>query len=96
MDHRDSPPHLTERGIVFNVCIGSAEHQFVISREALESLCDMKDVDVSDADSLDVFRAFETTIRSTAETLADAKPAGPVRELSPSLFRAPPEQPTPA
>lgn len=96
MAHRDSPPHLTDRGIVFNVCIGSAEHQFVISREALESLCDMKHVDVSDADSLDVFHAFETTIRSTAETLADAKPAGPVRELSPSLFRTPPDYPTPA
>ncbi|NEX63906.1 DUF1488 family protein [Noviherbaspirillum galbum] len=91
MASRENNPRLTEHGVVFQVSIGGSEHQCVISREALESLSDMKDVDVSDADSLDVFHAFETTIRSTAKTLADAEPAQPILEIKPSIFRLHPE-----
>jgi hypothetical protein len=96
MAHRDNNPRLTDQGIIFKVRIGSADHQCVISREALESLSDMKHMDVSDADSLDVFHAFEMTIRSTAESLADAEQSGPMLELRPSIFRTSsgqPEQP---
>lgn len=59
-------PHMTERGVAFSVVTGMKRRECLISLEALQRMAALKNVDAGDADPMDVFHAFETTIDGVA------------------------------
>lgn len=62
-------PRSTEDGILFTISVNTVTHQCLISREALNKLSQLKNIDATDADAVDVFKAFEAYIRPVAHDL---------------------------
>lgn len=60
---------LTPDDVAFSINIGAQERQCLISREALDTLSQLKNIDSSDADTLELFKAFETFIRPVAQSI---------------------------
>ncbi|HEY0845310.1 MAG TPA: hypothetical protein VGE12_08080 [Noviherbaspirillum sp.] len=86
MDHPTENPHLTMRGVVFTISTGATDRQCLVSKEGLSALGKLKMIDTSDADLMDVFRAFELTISDVAHRVAAEKAPGLPIELTPSVF----------
>lgn len=66
-------PHLTQEGVAFNINLNSVEHECLISRDALVKLSLSKNIDASDAETMDIFHAFESTIKDMTRTLIAAQ-----------------------
>ncbi|WP_194725281.1 DUF1488 family protein [Noviherbaspirillum malthae] len=64
-----TPVRPTPDGVTFSVNIGAHERECLISREALDTLSQLKNIDSSDADTLELFKAFETFIRPVAQSI---------------------------
>lgn len=80
---------MTEDGVLFTIDVDAATHQCLISREALNKLSQLKNVDASDADALDIFKAFEAYIRPVAHDLFKARrPQKTIRLTSDCITRA--------
>jgi len=63
-------PRMTKKGVAFTIRMDSDERECLISREALEKLSAIKNIDASDAEPMELFHAFEVTIDSVARRLA--------------------------
>lgn len=59
--------------VTFSVKIDEKERECTISREALNTLSHLKNIDSSDADTLELFKAFETFILPVAQSLFGGK-----------------------
>lgn len=86
MDHPTENPHLTMLGVAFTISTGAANRQCLISKEGLSALGKLKMIDTSDADVMEVFRAFELTISAVARRVASESAPGMPIELTPSAF----------
>jgi hypothetical protein len=84
--HPICQPRLTKRGVAFAVSNGVKERECLISTAALERVAALKNVDASDADPMDVFRAFEETINGVARRLVAADGASRLICLQPESF----------
>lgn len=80
---------LTERGILFTLTIDRVERNCFISKDALNRLSELKSIDASDADPMELFQAFSLTINGTARRLATGNVRTSVLELPPSVFEKP-------
>lgn len=69
-------PSLTRDGVVFTISIDSIDHECVISRESLVNLSLFKNIDASDADTMDLYHAFEKTIHAMTRALVACDAAG--------------------
>lgn len=67
-------PRSTANGILFTVSVNAVTHHCLISKKALNKLSQLKNIDSSDADAIDVFKAFESYIQPVAHELLKAKP----------------------
>jgi hypothetical protein len=63
-------PRMTRRGVVFTLRMERVDQECLISLEALERLSASKNIDASDADLMDIFHAFESTIDCAARRIA--------------------------
>lgn len=86
MDHPTENPHLTMRGVVFTISTDAVDRECLVSREGLFALGKLKMIDTSDADVMEVFRAFELTISNIAHRVAAEHAPGARIELTPSIF----------
>lgn len=86
MSHYTLQPLLTREGVVFTVKVDALEHECLISREALGTLSALKSIDAADADTMDLFHAFENTINGAARRLAAARTPGMLLLVSPDTF----------
>lgn len=68
-----TPARPTADGVTFSINIAAQERECSISREALNTLSQLKNIDSSDAESLELFKAFETFIRPIAQSLFGRK-----------------------
>lgn len=64
-----TPARPTSGGVAFTINYHGKERECSISREALNTLSRLKNIDSSDADTLELFKAFETFIRPVAQLL---------------------------
>lgn len=89
----------TPDGVTFSINIGTKERECSISREALTTLSQLKNIDGSDADTLELFKAFETFIRPVAQSLFGGKILQSPLRLTPenmsTAYRSPREFQTP-
>lgn len=82
-------PQSTAKGILFTINVGTATHQCLISKKALYKLSQLKNIDASDADAMDVFKAFESYIRPVAQDLFKTRRSlKPIRMTSESITSA--------
>jgi hypothetical protein len=86
MDYSTTEPRLTAKGIIFSVEIDSSERKCFISRNALDKLSELKNIDTTDADAMEVFHAFQVTIRDVARRLVAANVSGTPIVLTPTTF----------
>ncbi|MEC4719817.1 DUF1488 family protein [Noviherbaspirillum sp. CPCC 100848] len=59
--------------VAFSISINAQERECSISREALNTLSKLKNIDSTDADTLELFKAFETFIRPVAQSICNGK-----------------------
>lgn len=69
-NHYISQSRMTKTGVVFTVRMDCDEQECLISREALERLSVIKNIDASDTEPMEIFHAFEATIGNVARRLA--------------------------
>lgn len=86
MNHQACKPHITRSGVAFAVLCGAKERECVISKEALQRMAALKNVDATDADPMDVFHAFETTINGVARCLCEGDASSCPLLLKPESF----------
>lgn len=79
-------PRMTKRGVAFAVSSGAKKRECLISTAALEKVAAIKNVDASDADPMELFRAFETTISGVAQRMVAADEASRLICLLPESF----------
>jgi Protein of unknown function (DUF1488) len=84
-----SQPRMTKTGVLFTIRTDREDRECLISREALERLSAIKNIDASDAESIEIFHAFEATIDSVARRMADEAVRGPLLVLQPAAFNNP-------
>ncbi|MEC4721645.1 hypothetical protein RY831_20975 [Noviherbaspirillum sp. CPCC 100848] len=63
----------TSDGVAFIIKAGVCMEECFISREALNTLSQLKNIDGSDANALDLFQALESFIRPVAQSLLAEK-----------------------
>ena len=68
-----TPARPTLDDVTFSIKIGVQDKECSISREALNTLSQLKNIDSTDADTLELFKAFETFIRPIAQSLFGRK-----------------------
>ncbi|WP_156396793.1 DUF1488 family protein [Noviherbaspirillum sp. Root189] len=78
-----TPTRRTPDGVIFSINIDAQERECLISREALNTLSQLKNIDSSDADSLELFKAFETFIRPVAHSLLGGRVLQTPLQLTP-------------
>lgn len=77
----------TSGGVVFTINFQGQERECLISREALNTLSQLKNIDSSDADTLDLFKAFEGFIRPVAQSLVDGGSRHESLQLTPENMK---------
>jgi hypothetical protein len=92
MSHHTPTPHLTNDGVAFTVRVDSLDRECLITEEALEELTILKNTDVADADTMDVYHAFENTINGVARRLVTAGVGGTPLVLTRNTFSSPPRR----
>lgn len=81
-------PRVTDKGIVFSMQVDSKAREILISKEALDKLSALKNIDSGDADPLELFHAFRSTIHEIARRqLAAGGGADSPLVLSPASIR---------
>lgn len=90
---KTTPARPTSDGVIFTINVGAKERECSISRDALNMLSGMKNIDSSDADTLELFKAFETFIRPVAQSLFGRKGLQAPFQLTPenisTAYRSP-------
>ncbi len=89
MQTTTTDPRLTENGVLFTVRVDSQNRECVILKEALEKLSALKSIDAADADTMEVFHAFEATINGVARRLISARVPGIPLVMNANTFHAP-------
>lgn len=79
-------PLLSGESVAFTVKVDSLSHACLISKEALQKLAALKNIDAADADAIDIFHAFEGTINGVARRLVKAKVPGTLLVMGPNSF----------
>lgn len=79
-------PRMTKRGVAFAVSNGARKRECLISTAALERVAAIKNVDATDADPIELFRAFEATINGVAQRMVAADDASRLICLLPESF----------
>lgn len=69
--------------VAFSISINAQERECSISREALNTLSKLKNIDSTDADTLELFKAFETFIRPVAQSIFNGKVSQAPLRLTP-------------
>lgn len=87
MEHSITEPRLTVKGIHFSVKTESAERKCFISRDALNELSRLKNVDATDADLMEVFHAFRATINGVAQRLIASDDSKTPLVLTSNIFQ---------
>lgn len=87
MSHSVPEPSLTTTGIVFSITIDCVDRKCLISKDALNKLCELKNIDNTDADVMEIFHAFEATINGAARRLVTVETPGKPLVLGPNTFR---------
>ncbi len=90
MTHYTPPPHLFSEGVLFTVRVDSLDRECLITKEALDKLSALKNIDVMGADKMDIFHAFEATINGVARRLVAARVPGTPLMMTPNTFASPP------
>lgn len=90
MTHFTPQPLLTHEGVLFTVRVDSLDRKCLITEEALDKLSELRNVDVGDADTMDIFRAFENMINGVARRLVTARVPGTPLRMTPNTFFSPP------
>lgn len=90
MSHYTPQPLLTRQGVVFTVRVDSLDRECLITEEALHKLSELKSIDTTDADPMDIFHAFEDTINGVARRLVAARVPGTPLTMRPATFVSPP------
>lgn len=86
MHHPICQARMTKRGVAFAVSSGAKQRECLISTAALERVAALKNVDATDADPMEVFRAFEATINHVAQSLVAGDDASRLICLQPESF----------
>lgn len=82
-------PQSTANGVLFTINVNAVAHHCLISKKALNRLSQLKNIDSSDADAMDVFKAFEAYIRPVAHDLFNTRhPTKTLRLTSGSIASA--------
>lgn len=96
MQHSICQARMTKSGVAFAVSNGAKQRECLISTAALERIAALKNVDATDADPMEVFRAFEATINNVAQRLVADDDANRPICLQPESFddmQSPPAAP---
>ena len=87
MSHFAMPqPLLTGEGVAFTVRVDSLDRACLITKDALQELSRLKANDSPQASMMDVFHAFEATIKGVARRLVFAKVPGTPLTLGVNTF----------
>lgn len=78
-----APTYPASDCVAFSISINAQERECSISREALNTLSKLKNIDSSDADTLELFKAFETFIRPVAQSIFNGKVSQAPLRLTP-------------
>jgi len=89
MSHYTPQPLLTRDGVVFTVRVDSLDRECLVTIDALDKLSALKNIDVVDADAMDIFHAFENTINGVARRLVAAQVPGTPLMMRQSTFSPP-------
>lgn len=92
MTQYKSPPHVTDEGVTFTVTVDSLDRECLIEDEALQHLSLLRNSDTSEADTMDVFHAFESKINGVARRLVAAGVQGTPLILTRNTFFGPPQR----
>jgi hypothetical protein len=90
MSHYTPQPLLTREGVVFTVRVDSLDRECLVTQEALHKLSALKNIDAQDAQTMDIFHAFEDTINGVARRLVAARVPGTPLMMKPNTFFSPP------
>jgi hypothetical protein len=74
---------MTKGGVVFTLRMEREDQECLISLDALERLSASKNIDASDADMMEIFHAFETTIDCAARRIAAQRARNALLVLGP-------------
>jgi hypothetical protein len=91
MTHYTPQPLLTREGIFFTVRVDSMDRKCLITEEALDKLSALRKIEVRDADTMDIFHAFENTINGVARRLVAARVPGTPLMMTSNTFFGPPK-----
>lgn len=86
MEHSITEPRLTVKGIHFSIKTESVARKCFISRDTLNELSRLKNIDATDADLLEVFHAFRTTIHGAAQHLIASNDSETPLVLTSNIF----------
>lgn len=89
MNIANSEPKVTKEGILFTVQVEYVSHSCIVTRDALQELSQLKSVDNTDAELLELFRAYEARINGVARRLVVARVQGTPLRMSRATFSAP-------
>lgn len=82
-------PQSTAYGILFTINVDTVTHQCLISKKALNKLTQLSNIDSSDAEAMDVFKAFEAYICPVAHHLLKTRqPKTTLRLTTSSIMSA--------
>jgi len=90
MTHYTPKPLLTPEGVAFMVRVDSLDRKCLITEEALEKLSALRNIDAMDANTMDIFHAFEETINGVARRLVAAGVPGTPLRMTLNTFVSPP------
>lgn len=91
MSHSTPLPLLTAKGVVFTVLVDSLKRECLITDEALNRLSLLKNMDAATANRMDIFHAFEDTIKGVARRLVVARVPGTPLMMRANTFFSPPQ-----
>jgi len=76
-------------GVAFTVTVETIDRQCVVTRDAIHALSNLKNVDNDDAEMMNLFQAYETTINGVARRLVSAGVTGSPLIMRAATFSAP-------
>lgn len=82
-------PSLTPEGILFTVVVDSVSRKCMVTRGALEALCQLDSIDEVEGGPLRIFQAYEARINGVARRLVGARVSGNPLVVSRATFNAP-------
>ncbi|GIZ50269.1 DUF1488 family protein [Noviherbaspirillum aridicola] len=89
MTSTTTQPRLTQDGILFSVTVESVRRNCVVTRDALQTLSQLKSMDDAGGGLLGIFHAYEAKISGVARRLVGARVAGNPLLMNKATFSAP-------